>query len=406
MMRQIGFFFIVVFLGVHVLHATESDTLSVTYIANEGFMLEAGGKTVLVDALFGKKDLGFCDVPPPDILRKMSGAKSPFDKVDLILVSHSHGDHFDADLVMEHLAKNSCCRMIGTPQAVERLKALKTYGKVKERIHAVMPIVGVRENLNLNGIDVSVLRLKHCTYFETDPATGKKRDRHRNAQNIGFVIKLGCHSIFHIGDSGMENAEEYQNFHLERENIDIAFLGSLFWQSFEPRFEIVNSFIKPRHIVLMHLDKGDKGKYFSLKKTYQKQLPPITIFEKPLEKKVFVGWRIRNPANQVVREGRIFTKSFQRIPSVYYTQGSTNHQKAKAFSDGRILIASMGEYVIVDKQGKIIKGPVPILEGYNIDQHSIDCVHLRDNMVMIPFAADKIGSNSYSDNFGGYVVVR
>ena len=177
--------------------------------------------------------------------------------------------------------------MVGTQQAVDRLKAFRAYEKVRERIHAVVPPVGGRERLKLNGIDVSVLRLRHSTYFETDATTGKKRDRHRNAQNIGFIIKLGRHTVFHVGDSGMESQDEYKDYHLDKENIDVVFLGALFWQSFEPRFDIVNRYIQPRHIVLMHLDKGDKGKFFALKKQYQKRLPPITIYRNPLEKKVF-----------------------------------------------------------------------------------------------------------------------
>ena len=72
--------------------------------------------------------------------------------------------------------------------------------------------------------------------------------------------------------------------------------------------------------------------------------------------KVFVGWRIRNPAEQLVGEGTFFTTSLQKSPTVYYTQGSTNQQKAKPFSDGRILIASDGGFVIVDDQRKIVKG--------------------------------------------------
>ena len=72
--------------------------------------------------------------------------------------------------------------------------------------------------------------------------------------------------------------------------------------------------------------------------------------------KVFVGWRIRNQADQDVGEGTFFTTSLQKSPTVYYTQGSTRDQKAKAFSDGRILIASDGGFVIVDDQRKIVKG--------------------------------------------------
>ncbi|MFC1636727.1 hypothetical protein ACFL5Z_18010 [Planctomycetota bacterium] len=313
--------------------------------------------------------------------------------------------------------------------------------------------------------------------------------------------------------------------------------------------------------------------------------------------KVFVGWRIRNQADQIVGEGTFYTERLQKSPTVYYTQGSTQNQRAKAFSDGRVLIATgagfvvvdeagkiikgqtrfddeeitnvsvtplsggktmliayqrvvgprgdgryvivnrsgtiihgpkifnnkgktnyiraatlsnglihlayncsgsktkvidvfnntivgehtfhfklifgiesvvldndnillayidqdlkgqckviqpsglkvsgphrlyneelhkirlakrqdgnicvvfttkkrQGRCAIVDTNGKVIKGPVPIYDGYKIDLHSFDCVHLRDNMVMIPLAADKIGSDEYTDRIGAYIVVR
>ena len=102
--------------------------------------------------------------------------------------------------------------------------------------------------------------------------------------------------------------------------------------------------------------------------------------------KIFVGWRIRNPADQLVGEGTFFTTSLQKSPTVYYTQGSTQNQKAKPFSDGRVLIASGG--------------------GYAIESSSFDCVHLRDNMVMIPLSVKKLGSTDRADRMGGYLVVR
>ena len=39
---------------------------------------------------------------------------------------------------------------------------------------------------------------------------------------------------------------------------------------------------------------------------------------------VFVGWRIRNPAEQVVGEGIFYTKSLQKRLSVYYSLGGTS----------------------------------------------------------------------------------
>lgn len=71
--------------------------------------------------------------------------------------------------------------------------------------------------------------------------------------------------------------------------------------------------------------------------------------------KIFIGWRIRNQANQLVGEGTFLTKTLQKSASVYYTQGAIYQQKAGAFSDGRVLIASGDGFVIVDGQRKIIR---------------------------------------------------
>ncbi len=55
---------------------------SVTYVANEGFLVEAAGKKVLIDALF---DAGFDRylAPTPELLEQLAGARGPFAGVDL-----------------------------------------------------------------------------------------------------------------------------------------------------------------------------------------------------------------------------------------------------------------------------------------------------------------------------------
>jgi hypothetical protein len=65
-----------------------------------------------------------------------------------------------------------------------------------------------------------------------------------------------------------------------------------------------------------------------------------------------------------------------------------------------------GLCAIVDTKGKLIKGPVSIYDGYIIENHSFDCIHLRDNMVMIPLSVRMMGSSSHTDREGGYLVVK
>lgn len=279
--------FISLFFLSFVVAAEANDALEVVYIANEGFMLESGGDKVLIDALFGKEDLGFCDVPPRALLKKLLAAAPPFDDVDLIVVSHDHLDHFDAEMAAEYLKNNAQCELIGTEQVEASLKKCKDYESLKGRIHGVTPAAESIQKMTVNEIEVSVLRLKHCTYCETDKETGEKIDRHRNMQNIGVIIQLGNNKIFHIGDSGMDNVEEYKAYNLIREEIDIALLGSIFWPPFSIRTDLVNKAIQPKQIVAMHLDRGNKDKYLAYRESIQEDVPPITIFKEPMEQKVF-----------------------------------------------------------------------------------------------------------------------
>jgi len=120
---------------------------------------------------------------------------------------------------------------------------------------------------------------------------------------------------------------------------------------------------------------------------------------------VFVGWRNRNQADQWLGEGTFYTKRMQKGPSVYYTQEGFNRQKAKAFSEGRVLIAFENKFVIISKQGKIVRA-LTAFDNEEITDVSVTPLSGGKTMLMIPFSAVKIGSDEYSDRIGAYVVVR
>lgn len=267
--------------------AEAKDELKVTYIANEGFLFESGGHKVVTDPLFGKEDLSFCDVPPPEVIEKLLAAKSPFDNVDVVFISHDHVDHFDEAMVLEYLENNTHCKVVTTEQAEERLKKHERYEKLKGRILAFYPPAGVELKLIVNGINMTIMRLKHCTYMEIDKETGKEVDRHRNKQNLGILFEVGGNKIFHNGDSAMENPEEYKAFNLIEREIDVALSGSLFWQPLSEKVELVNKTLQPKQLIAMHLSKGRKSKYKAYKDTIQESLPPIWYFESPMDWKVY-----------------------------------------------------------------------------------------------------------------------
>ena len=204
----------------------EGVKIYVTYIANEGFLIERGGKKILIDALFKDNTIDFCDVPSEETIRKILTVKPPFDDVDLLLFTHQHRDHFDADLALTYMKNNKKCFLIGPQQVVDQLSDSEEYKKITERIHSITPPFGHSKDTSINGIKLLVLRLQHSSYFVTDEQTGKEVDRHKNIQNLGFMIYLGNYKILHTGDSFLQNLEEYKHYRLDKEKI-IGFISGI-----------------------------------------------------------------------------------------------------------------------------------------------------------------------------------
>ncbi len=259
-----------------------AQSITVTYIANEGFLLESGDQKVLVDALFGKDDLSFCEVPPAGLLEQMVSGKPPFDDVDVVLVTHDHRDHFDPDLVMQYLQHNPSCLFVGPDAAVKRLADQDGFDGVKERVRAATPNVGQAEAVSAAGVEITVLRLQHSAYYEPSEA-GTPVNRHKDVENLGFLVQMGGWTVLHTGDSALEDPAEYRAYRLTEHKIDLAFLGSLFWKPLHARIELVEDEIQPDRIILMHYRKNERDDARRMEKRYRKKLPPVLIFEHAMD---------------------------------------------------------------------------------------------------------------------------
>ncbi len=81
-------------------HAQHSK-VDVTYVGNAGYLINIGDKKILIDALF-KGFAGNYELPQ-EVQLKLTNAQPPFDDVDLILVTHAHGDHIDLSMERQHM---------------------------------------------------------------------------------------------------------------------------------------------------------------------------------------------------------------------------------------------------------------------------------------------------------------
>ena len=100
---------------------TQSDSIKITYIANEGFLLESSGKKVLIDALFTTGGQYYME-PPPQVRSQIINGDSLFEGADVLLVTHSDGDHFNASFANEYLAGNSSRYLFCTNEILNNMR--------------------------------------------------------------------------------------------------------------------------------------------------------------------------------------------------------------------------------------------------------------------------------------------
>jgi L-ascorbate metabolism protein UlaG (beta-lactamase superfamily) len=241
-----------------------------------------------MDAVFGGFNGTWCDVPGDEIKSKLENAENPFDKTDLIFVSHRHSDHFNAVMVINHVIKNPGCKVI-CPKQTDSVLALKqNYDRVKNNIIAVTPPPGSDTTIIVKGVEITFYRLEHSHYYEQDEKTGEKINIHRNTENVGFLIKADGVNIFHCGDSNPMDDAEYKIFKLADKQIDIAFLERLFMYHVTAKgIEIIENYIKPEQIILMHVEPGKAQKYKDVAGQVKDRIPDVYIFEKPMESREY-----------------------------------------------------------------------------------------------------------------------
>lgn len=218
--------------------AVASGGAEITYLANEGFLLQVGETKVLIDALFP----GIRGYPEPseELRRALSSGRSPFDGVDLVLATHFHGDHFGAREVSEYLRANPGAQFISTEQAVEAL--VKEVGEVPENARSIYPKEGETLSVTIDGVELTLFNLHHG------------RDRRPPVQNLGFLVDLGGFKILHIGDTEV-GIEEIRALELGKLGIDLALLPA--WYLTEPRWRPAVAEIGAGRIVAMHLASPD-----------------------------------------------------------------------------------------------------------------------------------------------------
>ncbi len=211
--------------------APKLPALQITYICNDGFAVSASGKRILVDALFNDVN-GIC---PANMEVAAPAAEEPLDGAHLVLVSHSHWDHFDPQVVGSYLVSNPESVLIAEHSAAEALAAdFEHFPDIQDRVHGLDLDRGQETQMSFSGIEVEVI---------SAPA---------DVPNLGFIVRVGGSTFLHSGDSGYDStmAADFRALALADRAIDLAFLP--YWYFIDPSGQSIVAEVPARYYVPMH----------------------------------------------------------------------------------------------------------------------------------------------------------
>ena len=219
-------------------NGNRGKSFTLTQVANVGFLMEIGGKKILIDALTGK-DAGSYYPTWPEARKRIIGGLAPFDNIDLFLITHEHGDHFDPRDVAEFLEINDSCKMITTKRVKEILADQKGSEAWLNRIKGVTPEYKESEKISsIEGIALTVFRAQH----DSRPAI----------ENNAYLIECDEIRILHTGDFSGAARENHEGYKWNEKSIDLALLGEYFYWS-EENTKTLREIINPAHVVPMHI---------------------------------------------------------------------------------------------------------------------------------------------------------
>lgn len=226
----------------HPLPAQAPPSVSITFLANEGVLLSSGSTQVLIDALFLRYGPEYA-VPADSTQSALARATAPFDSVDLVLVTHRHGDHFHPSPAAAHLSANPRATLLTSRQVIDSLRHEPGVSRLAPRLVARTMAPGTRRRVIVNGLPVELLGLPH---------TGGRRNR--RVEHLGYVVDLGGRRVLHVGDAELSEAT-LAPLRLDTARIDVALLPAWVVTNRENR-RLIERWIRPRQVVAFHLPQG------------------------------------------------------------------------------------------------------------------------------------------------------
>jgi L-ascorbate metabolism protein UlaG (beta-lactamase superfamily) len=231
-----------------------ANDVRVTYVGNAGFLITVGDRKILIDPL------------PEDAKDTLENARPPFNDVDLILITHNHGDHFNAPMIRQLLKNVPKARLISTAQVTGQL------AEFGNRIITLAATKEKRDQKEVDGIQVQAIYLSHGT-----PPAGREE-----SINFGYVVTADAIRLFHTGDIDLSLVDMTGPLSPGK-RIDLAFIAHFFFSPDPQEQKIIKEWVNGRFAIPIHLKFSRPAFDADQIKLIKANYPDAVLFEKELQ---------------------------------------------------------------------------------------------------------------------------
>jgi len=158
------------------------EELGVTFIGHSSFLIQIGGRKLLIDPVFAERLIALRRLRRPGVRIKDLPA------IDLVLLSHAHMDHLNRPslrrIVAHNMKVSGRAPIAVVPWGVEDL--------VSDLGFARVVTLEWWQTKSISGLDISMTPCKHW-------GARLFKDTHRGFG--GYVLRGGGHTLYHSGDT-------------------------------------------------------------------------------------------------------------------------------------------------------------------------------------------------------------
>lgn len=216
--------------------------MEIIYESNNGFLFRTEKRLFSVDLLCDPKEYPYRPAAE-DTKKAIIEGESPYDRMDYMLYTHGHPDHFSGEPLAEYINNGGKAEII-VPYETSCLIDEETFEKYADHIHVLKD--GDEDEIAVDEEDIRITAM----HFKHE---GKENDE---VDNVGYLVETGDGKVLHVGDARICRSN-YLNRELDRLNID-AMIVPFPYIARKDGVDIMERFIGPVKVVAAHLPPEEK----------------------------------------------------------------------------------------------------------------------------------------------------